>query len=118
MIGYAHPGVLVDTSWVKGNIGNQNVRILEVDYDPTANYNLWHIPTAGLIDWKKDINDPVTRAILTKEGREEHHPLTKDVPEFEPATFRGRGPDERLRVCVPYVREVLRQSDKVLVDVR
>jgi len=170
MIGYAHPEVLVDTSWVKGNIGNQNVRILEVDYDPTANYNLGHIPTAGLIDWKKDINDPVTRDILTKEGLErllgrlgvtnekllvlygdfnnwfaafafwvfkyhgvekivllnggrkkwieEDLPLTKDVPEFESATFKARGPDESLRVYLPYVREVLRQSDKVLVDVR
>ncbi|OGS61645.1 MAG: thiosulfate sulfurtransferase [Euryarchaeota archaeon RBG_19FT_COMBO_69_17] len=169
-MGYAHPEVLVDTSWVKGNIGNQNVRILEVDYDPTANYNLGHIPTAGLIDWKKDINDPVTRDILTKEGLErllgrlgvtnekllvlygdfnnwfaafafwvfkyhgvekivllnggrkkwieEDLPLTKDVPEFESATFKARGPDESLRVYLPYVREVLRQSDKVLVDVR
>src|SRR3990172_3134710 len=170
MAGYAYPEVLVDTSWVKGNIGNQNVRIIEVDYDPTANYNLGHIPTAGLVDWKKDINDPVSRDILTKEalerllgrlgvrnetlivlygdfnnwfaafafwvfkyygvekivllngGRkkwiEEDLSLTKDVPDFEPATFKAKGPDESLRVYLNYVREAIRQGDKVLVDVR
>ena len=70
MAGYAHPEVLVDTSWVKGNIGNENVRIVEVDYDPTSNYNLGHIPGSVLIDWKLDINDPVTRDIVSKEGLE------------------------------------------------
>ena len=70
MAHFAHPEVLVDTSWVKGNIGNENVRIIEVDYDPTANYNLGHIPGAGLVDWRKDINDPVARDIVSKEGLE------------------------------------------------
>jgi len=70
MAGYAYPEVLVDTSWVKGNIGNENVRIIEVDYDPTANYNLGHIPTSVLVDWRKDINDPVARDIVSKEGLE------------------------------------------------
>src|SRR3989442_1550050 len=67
MAAYAHPEVLVDTSWVKGNIGNETVRIVEVDYDPTPNYNLGHIPGSVLIDWKKDINDPVRRDIVSKE---------------------------------------------------
>src|SRR5439155_1382515 len=70
MAAYAHPEVLVDTSWVKGNIGNETVRIVEVDYDPTPNYNLGHIPGSVLIDWKKDINDPVRRDIVSKEGLE------------------------------------------------
>src|SRR3989475_12290149 len=70
MAQYAHPEVLVDTSWVKGNIGNETVRIVEVDYDPTPNYNLGHIPGSVLIDWKKDINDPVKRDIVSKEGVE------------------------------------------------
>src|SRR5437667_11629479 len=67
---YGHPEVLVDTSWVKGSLGDQNIRIVEVDYDPTANYNLGHIPGSALIDWRKDINDPVTRDIVSKEGLE------------------------------------------------
>ena len=62
--GYAHPEVLVDTDWVFANSGNNNVRIAEVDYDPTANYNQGHIPKAVLFDWKKDINDPLSRDIL------------------------------------------------------
>ncbi|HKZ99617.1 MAG TPA: sulfurtransferase [Thermoplasmata archaeon] len=71
MAGYAHPEVLVDTSWVKGNIGNAGVRIAEVDYDPAANYGLGHIPGSVLIDWKKDINDPVTRDIVSKADLEQ-----------------------------------------------
>src|SRR5207253_2921139 len=70
MAQYAHPEVLVDTSWVKGSLGDQNVRIVEVDYDPTSNYNLGHIPGSGLIDWRKDINDPVTRDIVSKKDLE------------------------------------------------
>ncbi len=70
MATYAHPEVLVDTSWVKGNLGNENVRIVEVDYDPTSNYNLGHIPGSALIDWRKDINDPVKRDIVSKDGLE------------------------------------------------
>ncbi len=70
MATYAHPEVLVDTSWVKSNLGNPNTRIVEVDYDPTPNYNLGHIPGSVLIDWKKDINDPVTRDIVSKAGLE------------------------------------------------
>src|SRR2546427_5849605 len=70
MTSYAHPEVLVDTSWVKSNLGNPKVRIVEVDYDPTPNYNLGHIPGSVLIDWKKDINDPVRRDIVSKEGLE------------------------------------------------
>ena len=66
MASYAHPEVLVDTAWVKGFIGDSKVRIVEVDYDPTSNYHLGHIPTAALIDWRKDINDPVTRDIVSK----------------------------------------------------
>src|SRR5207245_8960401 len=59
-----------DTSGVKSNIGKPKVRIVEVDYDPTPNYNLGHIPGSALIDWKKDINDPVTRDIVSKAGLE------------------------------------------------
>src|SRR5439155_17607459 len=70
MAAYAHPEVLVDTSWVKANLGNESVRIVEVDYDPTPNYNLGHIPGSVLVDWKKDINDPVRRDIVSKEGLE------------------------------------------------
>jgi len=68
---YAHPEVLVDTNWVLQHHKDANVRIAEVDYDPVANYNLGHVPEAVLIDWKKDINDPVRRDILSQEANTE-----------------------------------------------
>lgn len=68
---YAHPEVLVDTEWVNKHLTDQNVRIAEVDYDPTANYNQGHIPGAVLFDWKKDINDPVKRDILSQQQLED-----------------------------------------------
>ena len=51
--------------------GTARVRIAEVDYDPTANYGLGHVPGAALFDWKKDINDPVSRNILSKQACED-----------------------------------------------
>ena len=68
---YAHPEVLVDTQWVADHMNDQEVRIAEVDYDPTANYNLGHVPGAVLFDWKKDINDPVTRNIFSRQTCED-----------------------------------------------
>lgn len=67
---YAHPEVLVDTNWVDQHKNDPKVRVAEVDYDPTANYTLGHIPGSVLIDWKADINDPVTRNIITKQACE------------------------------------------------
>jgi thiosulfate/3-mercaptopyruvate sulfurtransferase len=64
---YKYPEVLVDTSWVNQHLKDGSVRVAEVDYDPTANYKLGHIPGAVLLDWSKDMNDPVTRDILNKE---------------------------------------------------
>ena len=61
---YAHPEVLVDTNWVLQHHKDGNVRIAEVDYDPTSNYNQGHIPNSVLFDWKNDINDPLRRDIL------------------------------------------------------
>ena len=64
---YANPNVLVDTQWVEEHVNDNNVRIAEVDYDPKANYNLGHIPNAVLFDWKKDINDPLARNIISRD---------------------------------------------------
>jgi thiosulfate/3-mercaptopyruvate sulfurtransferase len=64
---YANPNVLVDTQWVEDHLDDSKVRIAEVDYDPKANYNLGHIPNSILFDWKRDINDPLTRNILSRD---------------------------------------------------
>jgi thiosulfate/3-mercaptopyruvate sulfurtransferase len=68
---YAHPEVLVDTNWVENHIKDSNVRIAEVDYDAKANYELGHIPGAVLFDWKRDINDPISRNVLSKQACED-----------------------------------------------
>lgn len=68
---YRHPEVLVETGWVSDHLNDPKVRIAEVDYDPTANYNLGHVPGAVLYDWRKDMNDQVTRDILSKQKLEE-----------------------------------------------
>jgi thiosulfate/3-mercaptopyruvate sulfurtransferase len=65
---YVHPEVLVDTHWAEEHLKDPKVRIAEVDYDSKANYELGHIPGAVLFDWKNDINDPLTRNVLSKES--------------------------------------------------
>jgi thiosulfate/3-mercaptopyruvate sulfurtransferase len=64
---YAHPEVLVDVNWTLSHLSDPRVRIAEVDYDPVPNYNQGHIPGAVLFDWRKDINDPIKRDILSRE---------------------------------------------------
>jgi thiosulfate/3-mercaptopyruvate sulfurtransferase len=68
---YKHPEVLVDTAWVAQHLKDPKVRVVEVDYDPTANYNLGHIPGAALLDWRKDMNDPISRDIVSKNQLED-----------------------------------------------
>jgi thiosulfate/3-mercaptopyruvate sulfurtransferase len=70
-VSYKHAEVLVDTNWVNEHLKDSKIRIAEVDYDPTANYNLGHVPGAVLYDWKVDMNDPLARDILSKEKFEE-----------------------------------------------
>ncbi|MDG6908281.1 MAG: sulfurtransferase [Nitrososphaerota archaeon] len=67
---YAHPEVLVDTNWIIQHHKDNNVRIAEVDYDPSPNYNQGHVQNAVLFDWKRDINEPVSRDILTQQQLE------------------------------------------------
>ena len=62
----AHPESIVETDWVADNIGASNVRLVEVDVDTTA-YAQGHIPGAVGWDWTTQLNDQVTRDILTKE---------------------------------------------------
>jgi thiosulfate/3-mercaptopyruvate sulfurtransferase len=55
--------VLVETQWVEDHLGDDSVRILEVDENP-ALYAEAHIPGAIGLDWKKDLQDPVKRDFL------------------------------------------------------
>src|SRR5437879_7636043 len=70
------PEVLVTSDWVQQHLNDPKVRIAEVDYDPVANYQLGHVPGAVLFDWKKDLNHPLERDILSKQQLEQHFART------------------------------------------
>ncbi len=63
---YSNPEVLVDTEWVSKNTPSEKIQLVEVDYDPENGYRKGHINGATLIWWKRDINDPITRDIISK----------------------------------------------------
>jgi thiosulfate/3-mercaptopyruvate sulfurtransferase len=58
--------VLVDTDWVEQHLGDDSIRIVEVDENP-ALYAEAHIPGAIGLDWKKDLQDQVRRDFLGPE---------------------------------------------------
>lgn len=58
--------VLVDTQTVANNLNNSSFKVVEVDYDPENAYRQGHLQGASLIWWKRDINDPITRDIISK----------------------------------------------------
>ena len=65
----AHPESIVSTQWVADNMGNSNVVLLEVDVD-TAAYDQGHVPGAVGLNWSTQLNDQLTRDILTREQME------------------------------------------------
>jgi thiosulfate/3-mercaptopyruvate sulfurtransferase len=58
--------VLVDTQWVENHLGDDSVRIVEVDENPGL-YAEAHIPGAIVFDWMKDLQDQVKRDFLGPE---------------------------------------------------
>jgi len=68
---YSNPEVLVDTEWVSKNTPSEKIQLVEVDYDPENGYRKGHINGATLIWWKRDINDPITRDIISKKQFED-----------------------------------------------
>lgn len=69
MAKYAHPEVLVETDWVKRNLNNPGVRIVEIDVDAKA-YKAGHIPGAVGFNWQTQLQDQVRRDIISKEAFE------------------------------------------------
>jgi thiosulfate/3-mercaptopyruvate sulfurtransferase len=68
---YAHPNVIVDTQWIYDHLNDPQVRIAEVDYNPSTSYTIGHIPGAVLFDWKQDLNDQNKKDIISKGGCED-----------------------------------------------
>jgi thiosulfate/3-mercaptopyruvate sulfurtransferase len=67
--GYARPEVLVSTDWVAGHLQDPSIRIIESNEDPLL-YPSGHIPGAVEVDWTRDLNDPLRRDYLGREGFE------------------------------------------------
>jgi len=67
--GYIHPDVLVSTDWVAAHQNDPEVRLVESNEDPLL-YSTGHIPGAVEVDWTRDLNDPVRRDYLGREGFE------------------------------------------------
>ncbi len=61
--------VLVTTKWALENLDTKGVVFIEVDED-TAIYETNHIRGAIRIDWKDELQDPIRRDFINKEGFE------------------------------------------------
>jgi thiosulfate/3-mercaptopyruvate sulfurtransferase len=70
MSDYAHPEVLVSTDWVEQNIGSPKIKLVEVDVDTKA-YDAGHIEGAIGFNWQTQLQDQVSRDILSKEALED-----------------------------------------------
>jgi thiosulfate/3-mercaptopyruvate sulfurtransferase len=55
--------VLVTTEWVEDHLGDDSIRIVEVDENPDL-YAEGHIPGAVGFDWQRDLQDQVKRDFL------------------------------------------------------
>jgi thiosulfate/3-mercaptopyruvate sulfurtransferase len=63
MADYAHPDVLVTTSWVADHADDPKVKLLEVDVD-TASYDKGHIKNAIGWNWQTELQDRVMRDVV------------------------------------------------------
>ncbi|HIF43908.1 MAG TPA: sulfurtransferase [Dehalococcoidia bacterium] len=70
MAGYAHPESIVTTDWVSEHGSDANVRLVEVDVD-TAAYDAGHIAGAVGWNWKSELQQTLSRDLVTKEGMEQ-----------------------------------------------
>lgn len=69
MSDYANPDVLVTTDWVKDNLADAGIKLVEVDVDTKA-YDAGHIPGSIGFNWETELQDQVSRDILSKDAFE------------------------------------------------
>ncbi len=69
MAEYANPSTLVSTDWVAARGGDAGVRLVEVDVDATA-YEQGHIAGAVGWDWSSQLQDTLSRDIISKSEME------------------------------------------------
>jgi thiosulfate/3-mercaptopyruvate sulfurtransferase len=66
----AHPEVLVETNWVKENLGRPGIKFVEIDVD-TQQYDAGHIRGAVGFNWQTQLQDQVSRDITSKTAFEQ-----------------------------------------------
>ena len=66
MTNYAQPQVLVETNWVKEHLNEPWLKLVEIDVDTQA-YDAGHIPGAAGFNWQTQLQDQVSRDIISKE---------------------------------------------------
>ena len=66
---YSNPDALVSTGWLEANLDDPSLRVIEVDEDVEA-YGRGHIPGAIGWDWFNDLQHPVRRDYLDRDGLE------------------------------------------------
>ncbi len=64
---YASADSLVSTEWVAAHLSDPNIRLVESNEDPLL-YASGHITGAAEVDWTRDLNDPLRRDYLQKDG--------------------------------------------------
>ena len=67
--GYARPDALVSTDWVSEHLHDADIRLVESNEDPLV-YPSGHLPGAVEVDWTRDLNDPLRRDYLGRDGFE------------------------------------------------
>jgi len=63
------PDVLVSTDWAIEHLHDADKRFIEVDVDNTQ-YDTGHLPGAVAFHWQSQLQDPIARDIISKEGFE------------------------------------------------
>jgi thiosulfate/3-mercaptopyruvate sulfurtransferase len=61
----ALPDVLIDAGWVQAHLDEPGVVPVEVDNDTSA-YDKGHIKGAVKLNWKQDLQDPLTDGFIDK----------------------------------------------------
>ena len=67
--GYVVPEALVSTEWVAAHLDDPDIRLVESNEDPLL-YAAGHITGAVEVDWTRDLNDPILRDYLQRDGFE------------------------------------------------
>ncbi|HSM45594.1 MAG TPA: sulfurtransferase [Acidimicrobiia bacterium] len=67
---YANPDALVTTEWLAAHLGNDSLRIIEVDEDTEA-YGRSHLPGAIAWNWTTDLHHPLQRDYLDQDALSE-----------------------------------------------